>query len=85
MEFERDNNVINVFIFVNVNIGGGGIGIILGYYFFFKDWLVICKNDVGIFEIIMIYEFGYFFSLFYFFNGWDFEFWDVAMYGIIVN
>lgn len=85
MEFEKDNNAINVFIPANANTGGGGIGTTLGYYSPFKDWLVIRKNDVGNSETTMTHEFGHFFSLPHPFNGWDFEPWDVATHGSTVN
>lgn len=82
MEFQKDNNAINVFIPDNANTGNSsGQGQTLGYYSPFKDWLVLKKGEVGAGKSTAPHEFGHFFGLPHPFNGWDFETWDEATHG----
>ncbi|TXB62189.1 zinc-dependent metalloprotease [Phaeodactylibacter luteus] len=81
MEFQKDNNAINVFIPNNANTSGQSIGQTLGYYTPAKDWLVLKKSEVSGSNSTAPHEFGHFFSLPHPFNGWDFEVWDEATHG----
>lgn len=63
---------MNVYVVEFVNIdGGSGGGVILVYYNIFCDWIVIMCIYIDEDDVILSYEIGYFFLLFYIFNGWE--------------
>lgn len=71
MQFNKDDDAVNVFIPRDAEPSGGSLGTTLGYYTPSRDWIVLRSDQVNASSSTFPHEMGHFFSLLHPHNGWD--------------
>ena len=84
LEFERDDNAINIYI-ANAADTNGGVGLTLAYYSPQRDWIVTRKDQIVSNNNTLAHELGHFFSLPHPHNGWDAEPYNEDDHGVQVG
>jgi type IX secretion system substrate protein len=81
MRLIKDQNSMNIYITKTADSGNGDPGIVLGYYSFLNDWIVIRKDEFNGTSGTLQHEIGHFFSLAHVYNAWECEPYDEETHG----
>ena len=82
MNFEKDDDALNIFITKNAQASSNQGGFVFGVYYHAPyDFIVIRKDQIGIDDIVLPHEIGHYFSLAHPYRGWENNPWNEEDYG----
>jgi Secretion system C-terminal sorting domain len=81
MRLIKDKNSMNIYITKTADSGGGNPGVVLGYYSFSEDWIVLRKDEFSGTSGTLGHEIGHFFSMAHTYSFWECEPYNEEMHG----